>query len=558
MMRIRKDFFEHEHTSIASLSLPGQREVTGVKGLSCMCRVSRCSRIKPAIHYYLCLLVLMPLQHIFAESSICYVDSLRGNDMRSGYSPNTAGRSIDKVSRTVFHPGDKILFKSGSHWYGELALHGSGKPSHPITIDTYGDGPRPEISGDGGGATVLLRNTQYWEIHRLSLSNAASATGIRDGVLVETDMPGEVVHHVLLEDLSIHNVIGRVGADIASKNTGGIGFFAAGKERPARFDDIAVLHCTIENVDATGIWLYSESPAHPRDAFWASAYHTHVHLDGNTIAGAGKNSIIVRLSEAPLIENNVISNSAARFHGNAIVVFSSKDAVIRRNIVSGTTFYGNEGAAYDSDYNSLGTVIEYNISHDNGGGLVDLCSNPKAGEGRGYNDGTIVRYNISQNDKYRVFGFDGPVTNTLIYNNSVYIGAVLSPLIVDFDLFGNSPGYPRTTAFVNNVIVNGGNGGYKWSGGQDYTFEANCFLGVHPPNGPVDRKGIFSGAGFISAPVTDASVDGFLAGYSLRAGSGCRLSGVSLEHNGGHDIAGRPLPSTALDRGAIQSSGSIL
>ena len=51
---------------------------------------------------------------------------------------------------------------------------------------------------------------------------------------------------------------------------------------------------------------------------------------------------------------------------------------------------------------------------------------------RGYNDGTIVRYNISRNDVFRVFGFDGNVTNTLIHNNTVYVGQGRKPRIVEF------------------------------------------------------------------------------------------------------------------------------
>ncbi len=72
----------------------------------------------------------------------------------------------------------------------------------------------------------------------------------------------------------------------------------------------------------------------------------------------------------------MIRNAAARYHDNAIYVFASKNAVMQDNDVSFTSYHDLEGTAYDSDYNSEGTIIQYNVSHDNGGGLADICNNP--------------------------------------------------------------------------------------------------------------------------------------------------------------------------------------
>lgn len=46
--------------------------------------------------------------------------------------------------------------------------------------------------------------------------------------------------------------------------------------------------------------------------------------------------------------------------------------------------------------------------------------------------GSIVRYNISQNDRKRVFMIAGGVTpNTQIYNNTIYLGAGATTKIID-------------------------------------------------------------------------------------------------------------------------------
>src|SRR5262245_52091454 len=75
-----------------------------------------------------------------------YVDSAAGDDARSGISPDSAWKSLAKINATVFSPGDKILFKSGSSWTGQLWPKGSGREGAPITIDKYGDGPKPMIA----------------------------------------------------------------------------------------------------------------------------------------------------------------------------------------------------------------------------------------------------------------------------------------------------------------------------------------------------------------------------------------------------------------------------
>jgi hypothetical protein len=247
-----------------------------------------------------------------------------------------------------------------------------------------------------------------------------------------------------------------------------------------------------------------------------------VVIRGNRLSDIGKNAMGVRASLAPRVEGNIVERAAARLHGNAIYVFGCKDAVIERNQVWGTRLDRIEGAAFDSDYNSEGTVIQYNYSHDNGGGLVDFCNNSQSRPPRGYNDGTVVRHNLSVNDVYRVFMFDGPVTNTDIHNNTVYVGKGLAPHIVEFDLFGKAPGYADRTRFRNNIIYNAGDGNYVWGKATNYTFEGNCFGGNHPAGEPEDAAKVTGDPGF-AAPGTGR------LGYRLKAGSPCAGKGAALE-----------------------------
>jgi len=45
--------------------------------------------------------------------------------------------------------------------------------------------------------------------------------------------------------------------------------------------------------------------------------------------------------------------------------------------------------------------------------------------GSSWNEGTVIRYNISQNDgvnSARLFHFGGAAKGTLVYNNTIYVG----------------------------------------------------------------------------------------------------------------------------------------
>ena len=486
-----------------------------------------------------------------ASAATYYVDSRSGDDRKSGTSPRSAWRSLAAVNGRTFEPGDRILFHAGGEWTGELRPRGSGTSGKPIVVGRYAEGPKPVIRGNGAVAAIHLRNQEHWEISNIEITNDAPDEGLRRGVLVEGEQFAGPLQHIYLRGLDVHHVRGRLGPDMVSKTTGGIGFEVRGTGSATRFDDILVEDCIIRDLDSTGIYTFSESSPHPRHARWEQERSTNVRIRRNRLSGIGKNAIVVRSALAPVIEHNVIERAAARLHGNAAYVFGCKDAVIQLNEVFGTRLDRIEGAAFDSDYNSEGTIIQYNYSHDNGGGLVNLCCNPASKPPGGYNDGTVVRYNISQNDVYRVFAFDGPVTNAHIYNNTVYVGRHLAPKIVEFDLFGKAPGYARGTSFRNNIIYNLGGGTYDWGQSRDNAFEYNCFFGNHPAGEPEDPHKLVADPLFV-APGTGSLGRASVAGYKLRPDSACLGSGVRIPQNGGRDWWGNPLRNGRPDRGAFE------
>ena len=97
-----------------------------------------------------------------SQAATYYVDSAHGKDSNPGTAPGAPWQTLAKVSAEEFRPGDRILFRSGSAWRGQLAPKSSGAEGGPIVFDRYGEGPKPRIDGDGSvDDAVRLYNVQF-------------------------------------------------------------------------------------------------------------------------------------------------------------------------------------------------------------------------------------------------------------------------------------------------------------------------------------------------------------------------------------------------------------
>jgi hypothetical protein len=89
----------------------------------------------------------------FEPTGVCddgityYVDAANGNDNDNGLSPSNAWKTLSKVNKESFSPGDSILFKRGETWRERLTIPSSGNQGAPITFGAYGGGDKPLILG---------------------------------------------------------------------------------------------------------------------------------------------------------------------------------------------------------------------------------------------------------------------------------------------------------------------------------------------------------------------------------------------------------------------------
>jgi hypothetical protein len=498
-----------------------------------------------------------PRQVAARTSMIFYVDSRDGNDTNAGTSSEAAWKSLTKVNSTSFRPGDRILLRSSSVWEGQLWPKGSGVEGKPITVGTYGGGGKPVINGEGQVQdAVLLKNQEYWEIEDLEITNTGPQRGERRAVHVALENYGEA-HHIYIRSLTIHDVN---GVDNVKPN-GGIHYTSVGDKKPSRFIDLRIENNEIYHVDRSGIFGWSDSWV--RSKWYPSL---GVIVRGNQLHDIGGDGIVVVATDGALVEHNMVGHANQRSDGYnvAIWAWSADNTMIQYNEAYGTKGQ-RDGEGFDSDWNSRNTVIQYNYSHDNDGGFLLICNegghSPEESAG---NTGTIVRYNISQNDRTRGINLAGPVKGTLIYNNTIYVGPEHT---VDLLLFSDWHGWTEGTYFYNNLfyvtgtarfsygISRASDGAYVSARGfgasKDSLFDANVYYGVEVAANDshaltVDPKLVAPGRGSIGRLS--------LSGYRLQPMSPLKKSGKFVEKNGGHDFWGNRVPSCdATDRGASQS-----
>jgi hypothetical protein len=486
-----------------------------------------------------------------------YVDSVLGDDGNSGTGPRAAWKTLFKLNATSFVPGDRILLKSGGAWSGQLWPKGSGSAQHPIQIDKYGGDAKPVLNGDGlVEDTLLLKNQQYWEIQNLEITNTGRTAAVRRGVNVVAENCGDM-RHIYLRSLTVHDVN---GLD-SNKVNGGVHYNVIGDSVPSRFIDLRIENNRIYHVDRSGIFGWS---THWTRSRWHPSLGVVVR--NNVLDDIGGDGIVVVASDGALVEYNVVRRANQRSDGyNAgIWPWSADNTVVQFNEVSGTRGT-RDGEGFDADWNSRNTIIQYNFSHENDGGFVLICNDggQRPADSAG-NTGTVIRYNISQNDHQRGIHIAGPVKNTRIYNNTIYVGKNEN---IDLVLHSDWSGWADDTSIANNIFYVEGlarfssgtsrrpDGSYVVTPGLgasiNNAFDANVFYGLQPV--AADAHGLTSDP-MIVRPGGAAIGRKSAIAYALRSRSPARDSATGMIDAGGRDYFGTRVPQCGgPDRGAVES-----
>ena len=455
---------------------------------------------------------------IFTLSSCAttyFVDSSLGNDANSGKSPKKAWASLAKVNSITFKPGDQILFKANTTYFGQLEPKGSGIKNKPITINKYGVGKKPAIHGEGKKwHTLLLSNVEYWEIRNLEITNTGKKrVAKRRGVVVRAKDFGDC-HHIVLDSLEIHHINGSL---VKEKGAGSAIFWQNyGKKVKTRFVDLIIKNNHLHHSGRNGITSKGYSDRNN----WHPSIG--VVIKNNLLEQIPGDGIVPIGCDGALIENNVLRDFpdilSHKEAAAGIWPWSSDNTIIQYNEVSGHKAKW-DGQGFDSDYNCEGTIIQYNYSHDNYGGFLLIC-NDGSSLNKPWNMGTkntIIRHNISVNDGIRpyttkregnfspVLHITGPVTNTNIYNNLIILpNKSLDNTIVKMDNWGGS--WPKNTTFKNNIFYALGDSKFSFGNDKKTLFQQNLYFNKIK-NLPKDLEAIFADPKLINSEKRGAGFD---------------------------------------------------
>ena len=77
---------------------------------------------------------------------VFHIDAAKGDDTKDGLAPGSAWRSLGRVNGAALRPGDKVLFRRGGAWRGQL-VPVSGDASGIVTYGAYGEGEKPLLVG---------------------------------------------------------------------------------------------------------------------------------------------------------------------------------------------------------------------------------------------------------------------------------------------------------------------------------------------------------------------------------------------------------------------------
>jgi len=533
-----------------------------------------------------------------------YLHSTKGDDGNTGISEKSPWKTLGRLNKLRFEPGDKILLAAGKKFWGSLVLRNvRGDADNPVIVSTWGtdDGAEDSyatINAKGRLFGLHIINSSHLHVENVIIDANGGAvnswqrkmheklvkkgtrekTMMRVGVIVETDKSG-TFEGVTLDNLVVQNVffhdpgLQRPASETRTHNGTqeygwGIRFFAS---RKGVIKNSRISNSLISNVAHTGIKFGTRGGT-----------IDGVTIENNRIIKTGGPGMQFGGVKNARVTDNVVFKSGSDDdgrkwgRGSGMWTWGSENFIIEYN-----AFIQANGPAdstgFHVDFNCSNIVFQYNLSARNAGGFIEILGN---------NHNSAYRYNISVNDGYRIKGENGDYQegktfwlsgfvgkdrehkgpyNTYIYNNTIYVDESVKPKVT----------IAKTTQgllVANNIFHIVGNArlvkGDQYRPKKDGTptevprtiFKNNLFL--HQASWPArvlvqDEAPIFGDAEF-SKPGGIKLEDYIPANVALVQDKGVEIQMIPGDDNGlitglkaKHDIMGNPITGKP-DMGAIE------
>lgn len=397
------------------------------------------------------------------HNSTYYIDAEGGSDMANGKTPQTAWKTLRKLESVFLQQGDQILFKRGNIFRGSIFLKIIPGATQITRIDAYGEGERPVLDAEGRESFVLmLFNTPYVEVANLSITQSAGdVPSIRRGIYYNAEDMGEV-NHVYFLNLNVHNIVGNKGkddGDLYAKRNAGLSLEITGNNTPTFMNGYRIEGCRFFRVGRHGAVNQSTWSTRTLNSNTNWVPSRSVVIRKNVFEETASDGLIVRVADGPLMEYNLFKRCSIELSGNACFSFNCDNAVWQYNEACYTVYNTGDAdaAGFDSDYKSRNTLFQFNYAHHNEYGDMLITGGPASSGG--FNDGTIVRYNVFYNNGHHGLRLSGLASNSYIYNNVIYKDQGIARPTEPYQEYPsnrlfytkNWGGWPANTFYANNI-----------------------------------------------------------------------------------------------------------
>ncbi len=430
----------------------------------------------------LALILVMALVAIFAgfpaqvqaQATSYYVGGA-GSDTNSGTSA-APWKTIGKLNAQDLNPGDKVFFKGGETFPGNLKLtaEDAGTALNPVVVSSFGAGRATIAPASGVGIDAY--NAGGVAVENINVKGTKlEASGVR----FFTDLPGGKK----LDYVRINNV------DASGFNSGiSIGSYpkdgSKSGYRNVRIDN-AVAHGNKDVGILTTGYYKKEATTYAHEDVRVGNSKAFSNLgdpnkDTHTGSGIVLGDVNGGVVEDSVAYDNGRNNSGSHGGPVGIWAYDSNAITIQRNESFGNkTSNGKDGGGFDFDGGTTNSLMQYNYSHDNDGAgylIMEFPNGPVTSN-------NVVRYNISYNDSRNNLSGIRTILgakNTLIHNNTVYMSPRadgIKPAAITTtgtsgtkhfnNILATTGGAPLVVARSNTGATFGGNG--YWSYGGKFT-----------------------------------------------------------------------------------------
>jgi len=422
-------------------------------------------------HIKYILLVILFAGNLFATN---YYVKNNGNDNADGLSDSTAWKTIAKVNKSKFLPGDNIYFKRGDVWREQLNVRSSGAPGQPITFGAYGTGLKPVING----ADLYNNNnwpnvgTNLWKMNNPQINDSTFSL-IDDGLdLIRVYSKSALTKGKYYLDISQSpDVIYLYSTDdpdshiMEITNVRSYGIYLGGNNTYIVVKNLTVCNAKYAGLRFDGHGYYNSNPT--------------VRINGNSIIDSvtAYNNMVFGIDVGNGYGGVVIQNCTAHNNGNGLYADANSDGTIFKNnisysnyypyfksdrdgigiykssnnIVEGNLVYNNAygtGIEVDGDYTDSVIIIRYNKLYSNGSQYEGYAIG--LGHLKGDASKNLIYYNICYNDgndpgSQRGAEYAQLYMNASVYNNTFYTTGSIDALAVQ----ANGTGL---LIFKNNIV----------------------------------------------------------------------------------------------------------